>query len=301
MTTPDSTTSRTTSVHHPIVPPIPDEPQVALLPPLPAPVDGTELTEIAPGYYTFRWLGTRTIFLVTQDGVIVADPINEEATRLMRDAIRSVTDLPVRTVVYSHQHWDHVVGGQLFKEEGATFVAHARAAGRFLDLPHPAIVPPDVVFDRARHDITLGGRTLQLSWLGPNHGEGLVIMQPADVPIPFVVDLATPGGMPLPTIPDYSLHHWIRSLRELEGWGFDQYISGHGVPIAPTIRMTERRQYLEALLLATRDALEGGADYREAPDIVADALRPRFANLRGYDGIVRGNVGRVLSYFALGW
>jgi len=83
---------------------------------LPAPVQGHEVTQIGPGYYTFRYTGVRNIFLITRDGVIVTDPIEPEAATVLRAEIRKLTPLPVKYVIYSHQHWDHVRGGRIFAD-----------------------------------------------------------------------------------------------------------------------------------------------------------------------------------------
>jgi glyoxylase-like metal-dependent hydrolase (beta-lactamase superfamily II) len=269
--------------------------------PLPAPVQGTEVTRIGEDYYTFRWLGTRNVFLVTEEGVIVTDPMSPEAARLLREEIRRITDQPVRYVVYSHQHWDHVLGAAVFREEGATIVSHARCLPHFRDLPHPDLAMPDLGVEDDVFDLSLGGRTLRLRYLGVNHGDCLVVMTPTHVNVPFIVDLGTAGGMPLPFIPDYSLHNWVRSLKELEGWDFEQYVGGHGIALAPKSRLAERREYLEALMEETKRELDAGTPEAEIPSIVAAGLAGRFAHLRNFHGIVRDNVRRVITYYGMGW
>lgn len=269
--------------------------------PLPAPNQGHEVTQIGPGYYTFRHLGLRNVFLITRAGVIVTDPIDPTAARVMREEIRKLTPLPIKYVIYSHQHWDHVRGGRIFAEEGATFVSHRNCLAHFKDLPEPEIVMPTRTFSGERHVIRLGERRLELRWLGINHGDCLIVMTPDHVNIPFIVDLATAGGMPLPFIADYSLHNWVRSLRELERWPFEEYVGGHGIPLAPKSRIAERREYLEALLQETRRELDAGTPLEQIPEVVAGRLRERFAHLRGFNGIVRDNVRRTLTYYGMGW
>ncbi|NDD73624.1 MAG: MBL fold metallo-hydrolase [Gammaproteobacteria bacterium] len=268
---------------------------------LPAPVEGHDVTEIGPGYYTFRHKGLRNIFLVTKAGVIVTDPIEPEAARVLREEIRKITPLPVKYVVYSHQHWDHVRGGRIFKEEGAKFVSHANCVAHFKDLPEPEIVMPDETFTGERHELRLGERTLKLRYLGPNHGDCLIVMTPDHVNVPFIVDLGTAGGMPLPYIADYSLHNWVRSLRELESWDFESYVGGHGIAIAPKNRLTERREYVEGLMQETRRELDAGTPLDRIPDIVAARLQTKFAHLRGFNAIVRDNVRRTITYYGMGW
>ena len=268
---------------------------------LPVPVAGWDIVQIGPGYYSFRYTGTRNVFLVTPEGVIVTDPIEPAAAKILREQIRKLTDQPVKYVVYSHQHWDHVLGGRVFKDEGATFISHANCLAHFDDRPNPQLVRPDITFEGAQYALKLGGRTLTLRHLGTNHGDCLVVMTPDATDVPFIVDLASPGGMPLPMIPDYSLHHWVRTLRELEGWEFAQYVGGHGVPLADRSRLGERREYLEALMAETQREMAAGTPEAQIPDRVAERLRGRFAHLRGFNGIVRDNVRRTMAYYGMGW
>jgi glyoxylase-like metal-dependent hydrolase (beta-lactamase superfamily II) len=268
---------------------------------IPNPRQGYEITEIAPGYYSLRFHANRNVFWVTRAGVIATDPGSVEQARVMREEIRRITPLPVKYVIYSHQHWDHVIGGAIFKQEGAKFVSHEKCAAQFHDLPNKDIVMPDIMFKGAQYVVRLGERRITLRYLGPNHGDCLVIMTPDNVDIPFIVDLATAGGMPLPYISDYSLHNWVRSLKELEGWSFENYVGGHGVPLAPKARLRERREYLEALMQETKRELDAGTPNEQIPDIVAERLRGRFEQLRGFNGIVRDNVRRTITYYAMGW
>ena len=69
---------------------------------------GHSVTEIGDGLYVFRWWVYRNIFIVTNEGVIVTDPMNPKAAKLLQDEIRKVTDKPVKYVVYSHNHHDHI-------------------------------------------------------------------------------------------------------------------------------------------------------------------------------------------------
>ncbi len=268
---------------------------------IPNPRQGHEVTEIAPGYYSLRHHANRNVFWVTSMGVIATDPGDIEQSRVMREEIRKITPLPVKYVIYSHHHYDHVIGGGIFKAEGAKFVSHANCAAHFRDFPNKDIVMPDITFRGDRHVVKLGERRITLRYLGPNHGDCLVVMTPDHSNIPFIVDLATAGGMPLPYIADYSLHNWVRSLKELENWDFEQYVGGHGVPLAPKSRLRERREYVEALMMETKRELDAGTAGEQIPDIVADRLRSRFEHLRGFSGIVRDNVRRTITYYAMGW
>ena len=102
---------------------------------------GTE--KIADNLYTFHFGGHRNIFLVTDDGVIATDPLTVSAAKYLRQEIAKITDQPVKYVAYSHSHWDHTVGGQVFKDEGAQFVAQEQCLSNMRETPHPDVVEPD--------------------------------------------------------------------------------------------------------------------------------------------------------------
>jgi hypothetical protein len=71
--------------------------------------------------------------------------------------------------------------------------------------------------------------------------------------------------------------------------------------VAPKSRIAERRAYVEALMAETRLAYESGMAIKDIPDAVTEKLRDRFDHLRGFNGIVRDNVRRTLTYYAMGW
>src|SRR5262245_11332264 len=87
-------------------------------------VEGTE------NIYIFRNGNHQAMFIVTPEGVIATDPVaygRPTGGQTYLDAIRKVTDKPVKYVIYSHHHFDHIAGGKVFKDAGATFLAHHRA------------------------------------------------------------------------------------------------------------------------------------------------------------------------------
>jgi glyoxylase-like metal-dependent hydrolase (beta-lactamase superfamily II) len=146
----------------------------------------------------------------------------------------------------------------------------------------------------------LGRRTLDLLYFGPNHGDCMVVMRP-DVEggkYLFVVDLFTPGGAPLSYMPDYSPHHWVRTLKEMEALGAGAIINGHGITLSHPTAMTERRRYVEALMVAVKKAIDDGMPPTEIPDKVR---LPEFAYMRGYELNIRDNVRRIQTFYGIGW
>ena len=80
-------------------------------------VDGTD------NVYIFRNGNHQAMFIVTKDGVIATDPVaygRPTGGQQYVDEIKKVTDKPIKYLIYSHHHFDHIAGGKAFKDAGAT-------------------------------------------------------------------------------------------------------------------------------------------------------------------------------------
>ena len=85
-----------------------------------------EITKLAGDVYRFRNNNHYSVLAVTPAGVIATDPINADAARWLKAEIAARFKQPVRYVVYSHDHADHISGGEVFADT-AVVVAHANA------------------------------------------------------------------------------------------------------------------------------------------------------------------------------
>src|SRR2546429_6276098 len=147
-------------------------------------VDGTD------NVYIFRNGNHQSMFIVTKDGVIATDPIAYGRPTGGQDyiaEIKKVTDKPIKFLIYSHHHYDHIAGGKPFKDAGATIVAHKRARERLAALKDPHTVLPDETVDTSR-TITLGDTTLELTYIGLNHSDSTLVMRLPKQKILFAVD-----------------------------------------------------------------------------------------------------------------
>ncbi len=258
------------------------------------------VTEVARGVYSFFHSGARSMFIITDDGVIVTDPMHNYAAAALREEIANRTDKPVKYVIYSHNHWDHILGGKIFKDEGAQFISHSKCLAHFYRDPHPDLVLPDIVFDR-HHQVELGNRKLELQYFGRNHDDCTITMLLPDERLLFVVDLAMPGAVSLAGgwMRSYYPKDWIRSLKEIEATVvFDRYMPGHGPPVAPKSAMTEVRGYLEALMETVRAELAAGTPGME---VIENISLPEYQHLQGYDEYLKNNADRMRVYFATGY
>src|SRR5690349_6278845 len=142
------------------------------------PMFATTKVEGTDNVYIFRYQNHQSMFIVTPAGVIVTDPISygrPQAAKAYLDEIRKITQAPIKYLVYSHHHYDHIAGGKVFKDAGARIIAQKRVAERLAPLGDPNTILPDESFDAGK-TITLGGATLELRYLGPNHSDSNIVM-----------------------------------------------------------------------------------------------------------------------------
>ena len=186
------------------------------------------VTQLAPDVYHFQYGFHSNIFVVTDDGVIATDPLSPDAARACLDEIRKITDQPVRYVIYSHDHTDHIAGGEVYKGE-AQFVAHRNAFARISARGIEEIVVPDKLIDD-RYTIELGGKEIQLVHMGRiESASGLAIFIPEDK-ILMWVDAVRSFGAPYRYLEGYDLLDFRNALTELQTWDFEILVPGHGPP-----------------------------------------------------------------------
>jgi glyoxylase-like metal-dependent hydrolase (beta-lactamase superfamily II) len=287
---------------------------------VPPGIEPTETEKLAENLYAFRWGPYRSIFMVTDAGVIATDPISPEAAARYREEIAKITDLPVKYVVYSHAHWDHARGGKIFKDEGATFIAQERCVTNMAESPNTDIIPPDITFNDS-YSVKLGGTSLDLHYFGPSHGTCLIVMIPRPHKMIYTVDIVTPrpaGGGYLPWDPQVADFHFYNAVQYLESVEalvkaeqLDTVIGAHLVPLpagkgqfepAPStggvIQITERREFWAGLLAAVKAEMDSGTESFMVSGRLDTA---QWEGIRGFNKRkFKQLADRTASYYAIG-
>jgi alkyl sulfatase BDS1-like metallo-beta-lactamase superfamily hydrolase len=88
-----------------------------------------EIAQIAGDLYRFQNNFHVLVFVVMPEGVVATDPIDANAAAWLRGQIQERFKQPVRYVIYSHDHADHIAGGAVLKEAGATVIAQLNGRG----------------------------------------------------------------------------------------------------------------------------------------------------------------------------
>jgi glyoxylase-like metal-dependent hydrolase (beta-lactamase superfamily II) len=190
----------------------------------------TKKVDGADGVYIFRNGNHQAMFVVTTDGVIATDPVAYGRPTGGADyvaEIRKVTDKPIKYLIYSHHHYDHIAGGKAFKDAGATIVAHRKAKERLEKVMDPATPLPDELVEDAGRTIRLGGKVVELSYVGLNHSDSTLVMRLPQDRLIFLVDLVPVGAFPGLGMIDFYPVEAMDSLKKILAMDWDRMIPGH--------------------------------------------------------------------------
>jgi len=221
-------------------------------------------------------------FVVTDAGVVVIDALGSPVLAAeMVAEIRRITPQPIRYVIVTHYHADHIYGLQVFKAAGATIVAHA--AGReYLTSDtarlrleasrqqlHPwvddkmQLVGADRWLDADDTTLKVGTTAFRIHRVGPAHTpEDLVVHVPQRDAL-FAGDLVFRGRIPF--VGQADSRRWIESLNRLIEFRPKVLIPGHGpVSTAPVADLELTRDYLVHLRQSMGAAARNLEPFEEA-------------------------------------
>ncbi|AGA80683.1 MBL fold metallo-hydrolase [Echinicola vietnamensis] len=236
-----------------------------------------------------------SLYYITPEGVVVIDPINFRIADETLKSIRKHTDLPVKYVIYSHNHWDHNMGGKLYKQQGASFLAHTNAEQHMA--PNKMVVAVDSVWAGNKTVFTLGGKDIEMYYYGKNHGDGMTVFRFPEYNTVFTVDLVVPDRVLYAYLPDAKPRQWLEDLYEIQKLEFDQLLMAHVRPIGAREDLDLQIRYFEDLYAATEEAMEDGTPFFEIPTTVK---MPQYEHLMNYDEWLHMNVWRILMEKAIG-
>jgi glyoxylase-like metal-dependent hydrolase (beta-lactamase superfamily II) len=251
-----------------------------------------EITQLAGEVYRFRNNNHYSIFAVTPEGIIATDPINAEAAQWLKAELQRRFGQPVKYVVYSHDHADHISGGEIFADT-ALVVAHENAKSSILGERRPTAVP-QVTFSE-RMTIELGGTVLELVYVGRNHSDNSVVMRFPKERLLFAVDFIPVEAMAFRDFPDAYIEEWIESLRRVELMDFDVLVPGHG-PVGRKEHVRMFREYMEDLRGAVLQYAREGKSLEEVKSLIK---LPKYEKWAGYQQMFPLNVEGMYRHVQL--
>ncbi len=276
------------------------------------------VSEVAPGVFVHqgryelqspenRGDMSNASFVIGNAAVAVIDTLGSaKVGRELRAAIKAITDKPIRYVINTHMHPDHVFGNAAFKEDNPQYVGHhklrrgleARSQSYMASskdmLGEDAFAGSEIILPTLNVEDTLtldlGGRSLLCEAQKTAHTDNDLIITDSKTETAFFGDLLFSGH--IPTL-DGSLRGWLSLIEQLEGRKAARVVPGHG-PHAmqlPGAIMPEK-QYWSIVASDVRRLIKDGKDLMEATKTVGQSER---ANWKMFD---QYHVRNVTTAFA---
>jgi quinoprotein relay system zinc metallohydrolase 2 len=249
-----------------------------------------DLREIAPGVFVHqgryeiqspenRGDMANASFVVGTEAVAVIDTLGSAtAGRELRDSIRAITEKPIKYVINTHMHPDHVFGNAAFKQDNPAFVGHyklarglATRADRYLAINKQMlgdeafagieVILPTIAVEN-RLELDLGGRTLVLEAQPTAHTDNDLIITDTATDTLFLGDLLF--SVHVPTL-DGSIRGWLALNEALSKRNAARVIPGHGphemqLPEA----LAPEQRYLATIAADVRSLIKDGKTLEDA-------------------------------------
>jgi quinoprotein relay system zinc metallohydrolase 2 len=276
-------------------------------PALAAPAPFT-MTEVAPGIFVRQGVHQDATaenddaianigFIVGRDAVAVIDPGGslDDGERL-RATVQARTDRPIRYVVMTHAHPDHIFGGVAFLPDHPVFVGHARLAGvlvergeyyrkrliEILGAGRAGDYEMPTLLVAGKAEIDLGGRILALQAHGAAHTDNDLTILDRQTGTLWAADLLFVDRIPAI---DGSLTGWLQELAALEALPATRAVPGHGPPVVPwPAAAADEERYFKTLASEIRALLAKGGDIETAVATVGLSERGQWQLFDDYNG-----------------
>jgi len=246
-------------------------------------------------------------FVVTKEGVVVFDALGSPSLgHKLIHTIKETTKQPIKKLVISHYHADHIYGIQAFEELGVEIIAplgaqeyirsdsaKERLEERQFSLEpwvneNTHLVLPDVTVSEST-TFTLGGIHFVINFMGKAHSAGDLTMLVENDKVLFSGDIIFEGRVPFVGSSDSK--HWLKTLTNLETSGLAALIPGHGpasTKPAETIALT--RKYLAYL----RETMGAAVDeFTPFDEVYAETDWSAFKDLPAFEEANRTNAYQV--------
>lgn len=236
--------------------------------------DFPRLGKLAENVYTFEGIHppnftTVSLIVVGANGVLVADGQGTTGeTQAMLDAIRTVTDKPVRWYVVGSDHGDHTGGNSVLPKD-ITFIVHPNAKAQMArdaatvmgqnlkaaadaiqkggtpPAPRPPVIVPPTAMSGESETIDIGGAEVRVLFLGRAHTGGDLSVYLPKQRLLFMSEIYL--NRVFPAMRSAYPAEWVKAIDRALAMDIDRYVPGHGFIEEPKIAREELVTYQNAL------------------------------------------------------
>ena len=253
--------------------------------------------------------GANAGFVIGDDAVVVVDTFeNAAAAQALLGEVRMLTKLPIKFVVNTHYHLDHVAGNAVFAKEGAAIVAHHNVPfwihsenlkffGKDIKPEQKseveALAAPDVLYDSSI-ELRVGATPIRVEYF-PGHtgGDSVVIVQQDKSAVIFCGDLF--WRQTLPNLIDASTLPWLETLATLSKFSAESsltFVPGHGDP-GTSADVTAFRGYLSDLRDWIGTARKEGKTGASLTEAVLPQVKQKYASWQFFDYFAKRNIADI--------
>ena len=246
--------------------------------------------------------GSNSGFVIGDDGVVVVDTfVSADAAKALLGEIQKLTKLPIKFVVNTHYHLDHVAGNAVYAQAGAVVIGHRNLRGWihtenlkfFGPTPKPeqkllveGLYGPDVTYDSAI-ELHLGSKLVTVRYF-PGHTGGDSVVFVPDAQVVFTGDLF--WRKTLPNLIDGKTDKWSETDAQLAGdWPKAAFVSGHG-DVGTADDVKDFAGYLNELRAAIAQAIKSGQSGDALVAAVTAEIQPKYGKWDAYDYFIKRNI-----------
>jgi alkyl sulfatase BDS1-like metallo-beta-lactamase superfamily hydrolase len=281
-------------------------------------------------------MGSNAYLVMTPEGNVVIDTAPEKDAAKARELLTAVSQAPVKYIILTHGHADHIGGIGLWKQPGTQIIAQrnyvelvnyvARLEGFFVPrnavaFNHPveaigpwagnygATIDPTILFDE-NYEFTLGGIKFELFSTPGETPDHLTVWLPT-YKVAFIGDNYTGAGIPEPmSFPNiYAIRgtkprpalDWIKSIDTVIALKPEIVLNGHGDPIIGQADITRKlTRYRDAIQYVHDETVKGMNAGKDVYTLMQEIKLPASYNLSELWGKVSWSVHGIYDGYA-GW
>lgn len=249
------------------------------------------IEQISESVYRWGSDGQYGAYILTSQGIIVVDGhyCPSGTVDWLKSELATRHDVPVRFLVLSHDHLDHICNSQLFDDTAVT-VGHRNIRPHIVREGRISSVP-DVTFENEM-DLHLGGVKVTLLYVGPSHSDNLIHVHVPDEGVLISIDVAR--DVLFPDLRDMDVHGMLRGLRTLSKLDdVDVVLPGHGPRLLGQDNFMRTHEFLQTLHDRVLDHMIAG---RTLPEIRQLVTMEEFSDLGGLDTFLDPNIVTMYDF-----